>query len=162
MTETTLAEAGSAEAGSAEVRGAETAEAPSLYERLGGVFGIAAIMDVLTDRLFDSVSANRNPYVAKMHERNGRPGFKFMVTGWSVEVTGGPRCYPGRDMHDAHKNMVATEEDFDVVALEIAASMSFCGVGVREQKEYLAIIESYRRQVIDAPQNEKLRAQGKA
>jgi hemoglobin len=136
----------------------EPAETPTLYERLGGIFGIAAIMDVLTDRLFDNVWANRNPYVARMHERNGRPGFKFMVTAWSAEVTGGPRCYPGRDMHDAHKDMVATEHDFDVVALEIAASLSFCGVGVQEQKEYLAIIESYRREVIDAPQNEKLRS----
>jgi hemoglobin len=136
----------------------EGAETPTLYERLGGIFGIAAIMDVLTDRLFENAWANRNPYVAKMHERNGRPGFKFMVTAWSAEVTGGPRCYPGRDMHDAHKDMVATEHDFDVVALEIAATLSFCGVGVQEQKEYLAIIESYRREVLDAPINEKARA----
>jgi hemoglobin len=141
-----------------ETASSEPAQTPTLYERLGGIFGIAAIMDVLTDRLFDNVWANRNPYVAKMHERNGRPGFKFMVTAWSVDVTGGPQCYPGRDMHDAHKDMVATEHDFDVVALEIAATLSFCGVGVQEQQEYLAIIESYRREVIDAPLNEKLRA----
>jgi hemoglobin len=133
----------------------ELTEAPSLYERLGGIFGIAAVMDVLTDRLFENVWANRNPHVAKMHERNGRPGFKFMVTAWSVEQTGGPKIYPGRDMHYAHVDMVATEHDFDVVALEIAASLSFCGVGVQEQKEYLEIIESYRREVIDAPANEK-------
>jgi hemoglobin len=133
----------------------EPAGNPSLYERLGGVFGIAALMDVLTDRLFDNVWANRNPHVAKMHERNGRPGFKFMVTGWSVEQTGGPKCYPGRDMHYAHADMVTTEQDFDVVALEIAATLSFCGVGLQEHKEYMAIIESYRREVIDAPQNEK-------
>lgn len=140
----------------------ETAEAPAgtatLFDRLGGIFGIAAVMDVLTDRLFENVWANRNPYVAKMHERNGRPGFKWMVTAWSAEVTGGPRCYPGRDMHDAHKDMVCSEHDFDVVALEVAASLSYCGVGVQEQREYLAIFESYRRQVVDAPRNEQLRA----
>jgi hemoglobin len=133
---------------------AEAIETPTLYERLGGVFGIAAVMDVLTDRLFDNVWANRNPYVAKMHERNGRPGFKWMVTAWSVEQTGGPKIYPGRDMHDAHVDMVTSEHDFDVVALEIAASLSFCGVGVQEQKEYLELIDGYRRTVIDAPQND--------
>jgi hemoglobin len=133
----------------------EAVETPSLYERLGGAFGIAAVMDVLVDRLFANVWANRNPYVAAMHERNGRPGFKFMVTAWSVEQTGGPKCYPGRDMHYAHVDMVATEHDFDVVALEIAATLSFCGVGVQEQKEYLEIIESYRREVLDAPANER-------
>ncbi|GAA3192026.1 group 1 truncated hemoglobin [Actinocorallia longicatena] len=133
----------------------EPAEGPSLYERLGGIFGIAAVMDVLTDRLFDNVSANQNPYVAKMHERNGRPGFKFMVTAWSVEETGGPRCYPGRDMHHAHVDMEMSEHDYDVVALEIAATLSYCGVGVREQKEYMAIVERIRREIIDAPANER-------
>ncbi|MBV8996750.1 MAG: hypothetical protein JO287_24280 [Pseudonocardiales bacterium] len=112
-------------------------------------------MDVLTDRLFENVWANRNPYVVRMHERNGRAGFKFMVTAWSVEQTGGPKCYPGRNMHDAHVHIVTTEHDFDVVVLEIAATLSFCGVGVQEQKEYLEIIESFRREVIDAPQNAK-------
>lgn len=129
----------------------DTAQTPSLYERLGGTFGIASLMEVLTDRLYDNVTANQNPYVQKMHETNSRAGFKFMVTAWSVEVTGGPQCYPGRDMVAAHANMVTTERDFDVVALEIAATLSFCGVPEAEAKEYLDIIESYRRDVIDAP-----------
>ena len=153
---TAIKEAASTE--SASTGPADSAATPSLYERMGGVYGIAAVMDVLTDRLFDNVWANRNPYVAKMHERNGRPGFKFMVTAWSVEQTGGPACYPGRDMHYAHVDMEASEHDFDVVALEIAASLSYCGVGVQEQKEYLALIESYRREVLDAPQNEQAKA----
>lgn len=148
MTDTVVAEA-------TDTATPESTETPSLYERMGGVFGIANIMDVLTDRLFENVWANRNPYVAKMHERNGRPGFKWLVTAWSVEQTGGPKCYFGRDMHYAHVDMVTTEHDFDVVALEIAATLSFCGVGVQEQKEYLAIIESFRREVIDAPRNER-------
>jgi hemoglobin len=137
---------------------AEADQTPTLYERLGGTYGIAAMMDVLVDRLFANVWANRNPYVAKMHERNGKPGFKFMVTAWSVEVTGGPKCYSGRDMHYAHVDMVASEHDFDVVALEIAATLSFCGAGVQEQKEYMEIFESYRREVLDAPRNEQAKA----
>jgi hemoglobin len=128
----------------------ESAEIPSLYERLGGTMGIAAVMDVLTDRLYDNVSANRNPYVQKLHETNSRAGFKFMVTAWSIQETGGPKCYPGRDMREAHADMVATEEDFDIVALEIAATLSYCGVPRQEAKEYLDIIESYRHDVLTA------------
>jgi hemoglobin len=127
---------------------ADTAQTPSLYERLGGILGIAVLMDVLTDRLYDNVTANQNPYVKKMHETNSRPGFKFMVTAWSVEETGGPKCYPGRDMREAHANMVTTERDFDVVALEIAATLSYCGVPEGEAKEYLDLIESYRQDVL--------------
>ncbi|HEX9336774.1 MAG TPA: group 1 truncated hemoglobin [Pseudonocardiaceae bacterium] len=126
----------------------ESAQTPSLYERLGGANGIAVVMDILTERLFDNVTANQNPYVVKMHENVSRPCFKFMVTAWSVEETGGPKCYPGRDMREAHANMVATERDFDVVALEIAATLSYCGVPEQESKEFLALIESYRDEVV--------------
>ncbi len=126
------------------------APTPSLYERLGGIGGIAAVMDVLTDRLYDNASANRNADVRKMHNTNSKPAFKFMVTAWSIEETGGPKCYPGKDMFAAHANMYATEEDFDVVALEIASALSFCGVPRQEAQEYLEIIESYREMVLTA------------
>ncbi|WP_434100600.1 group I truncated hemoglobin [Streptomyces olivaceoviridis] len=112
----------------------ESAQAPSLYERLGGTMGIAAVMDVLTDRLYDNVSANRNPYAQKLHETNSRAGFKFMVTAWSIQETGGPKCYPGRDMREAHADMVATEEDFDIVALEIAATLSAAHQGMERDR----------------------------
>jgi hemoglobin len=118
-------------------------------------------MDVLTDRLYDNVSANQNPFVQKMHETNSRPAFKFMVTAWSVEETGGPKCYPGRDMRAAHADMVATDRDFDVVALEIAATLSYCGVPEQEAKEYLDLIESYRHDVTFVwAENQDRHAQG--
>ena len=82
-----------------------TQESPSLYERLGGVYGIAAAVDVLVDRLYSNASANMNPAVAKFHEQQGQPGFKFLVTAWTIEHTGGPKCYPGRDMRDAHVHL---------------------------------------------------------
>ncbi|MFJ4621039.1 group 1 truncated hemoglobin [Streptomyces sp. NPDC088812] len=128
----------------------EPAQTPSLYERLGGTFGIAAVMDVLTDRLYENVSANRNPDVRKLHETNSRAGFKFMVTAWSIQETGGPKVYPGKDMRAAHENMVATEEDFDIVALEVAATLSYCGVAKQEAQEYMDIFESYREDVLTA------------
>jgi hemoglobin len=77
----------------------------TLYERLGGTYGIAAAVDVLVDRLYSNASANMNPAVAKFHEQQGQAGFKFLVTAWTIEHTGGPKCYPGRDMRDAHAHL---------------------------------------------------------
>jgi hemoglobin len=128
----------------------DSATTPTLYERLGGVMGIANVMNVLVDRLWENVSANRNPHVQRLHEVNGRAGFMFMVTAWSIEETGGPKCYFGRDMHEAHVNMVATEHDWDVVSLEVAASLSFCGVAPQEAKEYMDLFESYRDVFLEA------------
>ncbi len=127
------------------------ATTPSLYERLGGTYGIAGAVDVLVDRLYDNVSANQNPHVNAFHQMKGHAGFKFLVTAWSIEQTGGPRCYPGRDMRESHAHLFVTETEFDIVATEIAATLYHVGVPVQEHREFMAIVESYRSMVVGPP-----------
>ncbi len=129
----------------------DSAPTPSLYERLGGIYGIAGAVDVLVDRLYDNVSANRNPHVEAFHLMKGHAGFKFLVTAWSVEETGGPKCYPGRDMRESHAHLNVTDFEFDIVATEIAASLYHVGVPPQEHKEFMDIIESYRSMVVGSP-----------
>ncbi len=123
----------------------------TLYDRLGGIYGIAGAVDILVDRLYSNTSANMNPEVNKFHQQHGQAGFKFLVTAWTVEHTGGPKCYPGRDMEEAHVHLNVSEHDFDVVALEIAATLSYVGVPEKEHKEFMDIIESYRSMVVAHP-----------
>ena len=120
----------------------------SLYGRLGGIYGIAGAVDVLVDRLYDNASANLNPAVDAFHQQRGHAGFKFLVTAWSVEATGGPKCYPGRDMRESHADLNVSAHDFDVVALEIAATLSYVGVPEKEHQEFMNIIESYRSMIV--------------
>ena len=124
---------------------------PSLYERLGGMYGIAGAVDVLADRLYDNASANQNPHVQAFHDQKGHAGFKFLVTAWSIEETGGPTCYPGRDMRAAHAHLEVTDFEFDIVATEIAATLYHVGVPPQEHREFMAIIESYRSMVVGPP-----------
>lgn len=124
---------------------------PSLYERLGGTYGIAGAVDVLVNRLYDNASANTNPHVAEFHSQAGHAGFKFLVTAWSIEQTGGPACYPGRDMKAAHAHLAVSEFEFDIVAGEIAATLYHVGVPRQEHGEFMAIIESYRSMVVGSP-----------
>ncbi len=105
-------------------------------------------MNILVDRLYDNASANMNPEVKRFHDQHGHAGFKFLVTAWSVEQTGGPTCYPGRDMHESHAHLDVSQHDFDVVALEIASTLSYVGVPEKEHKEFMDIIESYRSMVV--------------
>ena len=128
-----------------------SAPAPSLYERLGGTYGIAGAVDVLVDRLYDNVSANQNPHVEAFHLQKGHAGFKFLVTAWSIEQTGGPSCYPGRDMRESHAHLHVTEAEFDVVKTEIAATLYHVGVPLPEHREFMEIIESYRSMVVGPP-----------
>lgn len=70
----------------------------SLYDRLGGLYGIAGAVDVLVDRLFANAAVNANPAVHDHHgDPANAPGYKVLVTAWTVEATGGPKCYPGQD-----------------------------------------------------------------
>jgi hemoglobin len=125
----------------------------SLYERLGGIYGIAGAVDVLVDRLFANVSVNANHAVHAHHGNPANaPGYKFLVTAWSIEAAGGPKCYPGRDMGKAHDGLDISQHDFDAVAMEIAATLNFLGVPSAEHQEFMAIIESYRPQVVAAGQ----------
>ncbi|MHA6344732.1 group I truncated hemoglobin [Roseivivax sp. CAU 1761] len=131
---------------------AQESTTPTLFERLGGVYRIAGAVEILVDRLYDNASANLNRAVDEFHRQGGHAGFKFLVTAWSVEATGGPRCYPGRDMRESHAHLNVTERDFDIVRLEISATLHYVGVPEREHDEFMAIIDSYRDMVV-APEH---------
>ncbi|MEJ7705519.1 MAG: group 1 truncated hemoglobin [Geodermatophilaceae bacterium] len=133
----------------------DPASTGSLYERLGGTYGIAGAVDVLADRLYENVSANQNPHVQAFHQMKGHAGFKYLVTAWSIEQTGGPKCYPGRDMRESHADLHVTEFEFDIVATEIAATLFHVGVPRQEHKEFMDIIESYRSMVVGPPGDKK-------
>lgn len=126
--------------------------APSLYERLGGAYAIAAAADYLIDRLHTNATLNNaNAKVAKFHTPQYKAGYRFMVTAWSIEATGGPKCYPGRDMIAAHKDLGLTDYEFDVTAHEIRNTLYQLGVPKAETDEFMAIIESYRGKVVARP-----------
>ena len=126
---------------------AQPSAQPSLYERLGGTYGIAGAVDVLVDRRYDNVLANQNPHVQASTDEGARR-LQFLSTAWSIEKTDGPACYPGREMGPAHAHLKVTDDEFDVVATEIAATLYHVGVPHAEHKEFMAIVESYRAEVV--------------
>ncbi len=120
----------------------------SLYARLGGLYGISAAVDNLVDRLYVNGAANANPKTAEFHERMGHAGFKFLVTAWSIQETGGPSVYPGRDMRESHAHLNVDARQFDIVRTEIKTSLYQLNVPEREMHEFMAIIDSYEDMVV--------------
>ena len=47
----------------------EAAESPSLYDRLGGVYSIATVVDEFIDRVMTDPRLNANPLVDEAHHR---------------------------------------------------------------------------------------------
>ena len=59
-------------------------EKPSLYERLGGVYNIASVVDDFIDRIMDDPKLNANPKVDEAHHRVSKAGFKYLKTHMTV------------------------------------------------------------------------------
>ena len=122
----------------------------SLYERLGGAYAIATAVDRLIDSLHENETLNMaNKHVKAFHAEEYRAGYKFMVTAWSIEKSGGPKCYMGRDMFEAHKHLGLSHYEFDVTAHEIRNTLYQMGVPRQEVTDFMDIIESYRDMVVD-------------
>ncbi len=126
----------------------EQEEKATLYERLGGTYAIAAVTDDLVDRLYVNGTLNANPAVKAVHDRGEKAGFKFRVTAWVAQFTGGPEVYTGLPLREAHAHLNVTEREFDVVGTEVRTSLYKFNVPEREVEELMALLESYRSQVV--------------
>ena len=52
----------------------------SLYDRLGGVYSIATVVEDLIDRVMADPRLNANPLVHEAHHKVPPAGFKYLVT----------------------------------------------------------------------------------
>ena len=133
----------------------------SLYERLGGVFAIAAVVDHFSDAVVKNAVAGQgsdNPALREWHtaELARLPGLKFMRTLWVCDVAGGPFEYvgtrPGHDaisLEEAHRRLGITPEQFDAVAGELANTLDFFGVPAQEKSEVLAAFSAHKGEVTE-------------
>src|SRR5437870_13780267 len=93
----------------------------SLYDRLGGVYAIAAVMDDFINRIMDNPRLNANPKVDEAHHRVSRAGFKYLVTEMVCGATGGPQQYTGRSMRASHVHLDITEDEWQVFSADLQA-----------------------------------------
>ena len=145
----------------AVLAGADKADAQekSLYERLGGVFAIAAVVDHFSDALVKNPivgEKSENPQLREWHTKNlGRlPGLKFMRTLWVCDVSGGPFEFtatkPGTTplgLEEAHRDLRISPAEFDEVAAELGRTLDFFKVPEPEKAEVLAAFAAHKDEV---------------
>jgi len=123
----------------------------SLYERLGGIYNIATVVDDFIDRIMVDDRLNVNPRVDEAHHRVSPPGFKYLVTEQLGEASGGPQQYTGRSMEDTHRELLITEGEWDAFIDDLNQSLDKFQVPEQEQSEVRAIIESTREAIVVGP-----------
>lgn len=133
----------------------------SLYERLGGVFAIAAVVDRFSDALIENPivgQGSENPDLREWHTENlGRlPGLKFMRTLWVCNVAGGPFEYaptvPGDTtlgLEEAHRRFRITPEEFDEVASVLARTMDEFEIPATEKDQVLVAFSAHKDEVTE-------------
>ena len=120
----------------------------TLYDRLGGVYAIAAVVDDFIDRIMGNPRLNANPKVNEAHHRVSRAGFKYLVTEMVCWATGGPQRYTGRSMLDSHTHLGITEEEWQVFLADFQACLDHFAVPAAEQKELFAIVASTKADIV--------------
>jgi hemoglobin len=131
----------------------------SLYERLGGAFAIAAVIDHFSDAVVQNPivgQKSENPALREWHTNNlGRlPGLKFMRSLWVCNVAGGPFEYtatkPGSTpvgLEEAHRELHISPDEFDEVAAELGRTLDFAKVPAREKGEVLSAFAAHKDEV---------------
>ena len=125
-----------------------TSNQPSLYERLGGVYSIATVVDDFIDRVMSDPRLNANPRVDEAHHRVSPAGFKYYVTEMVCGATGGPQKYTGRTMKDSHQALMITAAEWQAFLDDFQQTMDKFGVPQTEQDELKAIVDSTRADIV--------------
>lgn len=126
----------------------EKAEQKSLYDRLGGVYAIATVVDDFIERLLVNDVLNANPRIKEARDRVPKAGLKYRVTALVCQVTGGPEKYAGRSMKETHQHLNITELEWQAMAADFKKSLDKFKVPEAEQKELFAIVESTKPDIV--------------
>jgi hemoglobin len=121
---------------------------PPLYERLGGVYNIATVVDDFIERLLVDATLNSNPAVSEARARVPKAGLKFQVTALVCGVTGGPCNYTGRPMKEAHQHLNITQVQWDAMLADFRTTLAKFNVPQEEQQELVAILESTKSDIV--------------
>ena len=133
----------------------------SLYERLGGSFAIAAVVDHFSDAVVRNPITGQGSKDPKLDEWStdnlGRlPGLKFMRTLWVCDIAGGPQGYaatkPGSadlGLEEAHRALEISPAIFDELVAELGRSLDHFNVPETEKGEVLAAFAAHKGEVTE-------------
>ena len=131
----------------------------SLYERLGGAFAIAAVVNHFSDALIENPMVGResqNPQLRDWHSNqlDRLPGLKFMRTLWVCNVAGGPFEFTATKagatplgLEEAHRELRISPAEFDEVAAELGRTLDHFKIPQREKDEVLAAFAAHKPEV---------------
>jgi hemoglobin len=120
----------------------------SLYDRLGGVKAITAVVDDFVARaaadkrigaFFTGADADPKRLAA----------LKQNLVDQVCQATGGPCKYKGKDMKSAHAGMNISNAHFDALVEDLSLTLDKFKVGAKEKGELLGALAPMRADIVE-------------
>ena len=134
---------------------AEEKPVKTLYERLGGVYNIAPVVDEFLEVLYNDDILNANPKIKEARDRVPKAYLKYHVTSMVCQATGGPEKYTGRGMKESHQHLNITEKEWQAMGADFKKVLDKFKVPEQEQKELIAIVETTKKDIVISPMGKK-------
>jgi hemoglobin len=125
----------------------------SLYERLGGINAITAVIDkfltnVVADNAINARFGTANATALRLH-----------LIDQVCEAAGGPCKYKGKNMKDAHTSAtnpganisMITEAEFNALVGDLVSALDFYQVPTTEKNELLAVLGPMKTDIVGNP-----------
>jgi hemoglobin len=119
----------------------------SLYERLGGMPAVRAVVGDLVDRILADERVNKWFAHAASSPENTN-AYKATLTNFVCQNVGGPCKYTGPDMTATHKGRGVTSDAFNAVVQDLVASLEKFKVPEKEKNELLAILGPLKTSIV--------------
>jgi hemoglobin len=119
----------------------------SLYERLGGMPAIQAVVDDFVGRILADERVNRWFAHAASDPENAK-AYKAKLADFICQGTGGPCKYTGADMFTAHKGRGVTDDAFQAVVSDLVATLEKFKVPETEKSQLLAILAPMKPAIV--------------
>ena len=132
-----------------EKKGDVPPEAKTLYDRLGGVYPIASVVDDLIERLLVNDILNANPAIKKARAIP-KAGLKYHLTSLVCQSTGGPEKYTGRSMKESHKHLNISEKEWQAMEADFKNTLDKFKVPAKAQAELFKIIRTTKNDIVVA------------
>ena len=152
--------------GPAQAVAANAAQAPAskpkadkgLCDRLGGVFGIAAVVNRFSDAIITNPLLNQNPALVAWNQNEAPtrlPGLKVLRTMWIADKAGCQVKFTGLPLDQAHDRLNLTQAEFAEVGAEIVRALQFYQVAQSDIDLLVSIYQTSMRDVVSSAQGAK-------
>jgi hemoglobin len=134
---------------------AAPAAAKSLFDRLGGLPAITAVVDEFVNR------TTSDPRIKERFFNTDATNLKHLLSEFVCAATGGPCTYTGRDMPTSHAGMDLVDDEFTALVENLAGALDKFQVPEKEKGELLGALGPLKPQIVAASDKLKPIAEAK-